>query len=1095
VTSRRMKATRALLAVAATALAGSAALPAASVAAEPVPAQCTAAPTFDSAVLSWDRFWVAVKAGDWAAVKADGTTSDKEALRAALGLLAPKAVASLGAGAATAGGGAEAGGVGGATPQGRNQSDVNLAYGDYLVRATADSPRVKVINKEIGKSSLGRRIAFYVVGTPTNINKLDGPDGDAAYWRGVRAGDIPEADGLEAAVSRPAFGWITATPHGAESAAGESITRELYELAARTDCGNVKRLVNMDLFIQLVRNPDGRDAVTRTTAFGFDPNRDFGTRNYVENDQFIPLMNDYPGLFFIDAHQQGGSAYFFPPNEDPVHHEISSFSLSTIQDKIGPSLQRAFNDTSTLYRNYNQYDLFTPEYGDTVPSLIMGAAGMTYEKGNAEVYSKQVYDHYLAIDTTINTIANDKIKTTQAWVSQWREAVQQGENCELQPNKLVSPLHDELTPIPAGKSVCGYFFRPDQHTGDVAKLLEEMEEVGVKVFKLNSPTTLSGVHEYGKDAATSTLPAGTLYIPMAQGMKHWIQAVMGENPFIPYPFYYDVVSWSYGLQRGLAGSGFLTEKGQVPTDLTQIGSPDLGGAPAAPQPVYAFNTDSAKGLALAADLLTKGVDVGRATKAFDADGKHYFTGAALVNGASAARADVDLPALAKSRQTPVYGLPSYPVARKAMTTPKIGLYTGATTIPANPLNLRTSGTGDPSPNTTGAADVTRGHCGLTTGASFCEALFTLREKDKMPAESIVPITSAQIEAGELVSGKYTALINPGYTIARQTAGNPTAVPPVPAVNSGSDEITAFVNGGGRYVGYGNGGTTTARNADLTNLSTNPVPSSMRTPGSTYDATFDTTDPTAWGFDLGGWIYRAASGDPMYDVSTLPGSGTVPASNSIVDYATDLNSDASLKGQKYGLSVNATGPGLLDGRPALVGSSLGSGRTTVFGWNPFYRAWKDQDERLVLNAAMYPTGAELPAGPAAPVTPAAIAAAPVALTQRTTVEAEPALPRAELPKPPKKAPKAKKAQHDTTKDFQLVVKAKYRAKLKKAVKAAKIPKAIRRKIVFKTSGKKVKLVTLSIRNGRTDDFHDRQEWVSSLMGQVKRQKVKVKVGQL
>jgi hypothetical protein len=1090
VTSRRTKATRALLALAATALAGSAALPAASVAADEVPAQCSAAPTFDPSILSWDKFWVAVKAGDWAAVKAPDTST-----QAALAALAPKAVAKLGAGAATAGGGAEAGGVGGATPQGRNQSDVNLAYGDYLVRATADSPRVRVINKEIGKSSLGRRIAFYVVGTPVNIANLDGPNGDAAYWRGVRAGDIPEEDGLEAAVSKPAFGWITATPHGAESAAGESITRELYELAARTDCGNTKRLVNMDLFIQLVRNPDGRDAVTRTTAFGFDPNRDFGTRNYVENDQFIPKMNEYPGLYFIDAHQQGGSAYFFPPNEDPVHHEISDFSLSTIQNKIGPSLQRAFNDTSTLYRNYNQYDLFTPEYGDTVPSLIMGAAGMTYEKGNAEVYSKQVYDHYLAIDTTINTIANDKIKTTQEWVAQWRDAVQQGENCELQPNKLVSPLHDELTPIPAGKTVCGYFFRPGQHSGDVAKLLEEMEEVGVKVYRLNSDATLNGVHEYGKTSASSTLPAGTLYIPMAQGMKHWIEAVMGENPYIPYPFYYDVVTWSYGLQRGLAGSGFLTEKGQVPTDITQIGAPDLGGAPATTQPVYAFNTDSAKGLALAADLLSKNVVVDRATTAFDAGGTSFFTGAALVSGSSAAKAGVDMQALAKARQTPVYGLASYPVARKAMTKPKIGLYTGGTTIPANPLNIRTGGTGDPSPSTTGADDVTRGHCGLTSGTAFCEALFTLREKDGMPADSIVPITSTQIENNELISGEYTALINPGYTIAREVAANPAATPPVLAAPSASNEITAFVNSGGRYVGSGTGGTTTARNADLTTLSTNPVPSSMQTPGSTFDATFDTTDPVAWGFDLGGWIYRASTGDPMYDAGTLAGAGTVPASTSVVKYATDLNSDASLKGQKYGLAVNATGPGLLDGRPAIVGSSLGSGHATMIGWNPFYRAWKDQDERLVLNAAMYPTGSEVPAGPAPKITPSSVAEAPVAPTQRTMVEAEPALPKSELPKPPKTAPKVAKVQHDRTKDFQLIVKAKYRTKLRKAVKAAKLPKAIRRKVVYRTSGKKVKLVTLTIRNGRTDDFHDRQEWVSSLMQQVTKQKIKVKLGQL
>ena len=122
----------------------------------------------------------------------------------------------------------------------------------------------------------------------------------------------------------------------------------------------------------------------------------------------VPEINKYPGVFFIDAHQQG-SGYFFPPNEDPVHHEISDFSLDFIQNGIGPALQRAFNDQSAQYQNYNSYDMFTPEYGDTVPSLIMGAAGMTYEKGSNEVYGKQVYDHYLAIDTTLNVTSDDKV--------------------------------------------------------------------------------------------------------------------------------------------------------------------------------------------------------------------------------------------------------------------------------------------------------------------------------------------------------------------------------------------------------------------------------------------------------------------------------------------------------------------------------------------------------------------------------------------------------------------------------------------------------------------------------------------------------------
>ena len=125
----------------------------------------------------------------------------------------------------------------------------------------------------------------------------------------------------------------------------------------------------MDFFLLPVRNPDGRDVIQRTSAWTFDHNRDFGTQNQIENGAFLPLFKQYPGVFFIDAHQTG-NGYFFPPNEDPVHHEISDFIVDYIGDLIGPAIRQAFNDQSIDYFNYETYDLFVPEYGDTVPSLL-----------------------------------------------------------------------------------------------------------------------------------------------------------------------------------------------------------------------------------------------------------------------------------------------------------------------------------------------------------------------------------------------------------------------------------------------------------------------------------------------------------------------------------------------------------------------------------------------------------------------------------------------------------------------------------------------------------------------------------------------------
>ena len=162
----------------------------------------------------------------------------------------------------------------------------------------------------------------------------------------------------------------------------------------------------------------------------------------------MPEINKYPGLFFIDAHQNTGN-YFFPPNEDPVHHEISDFSLDFIQNGIGPAIQQKFNDQSINYRNYNTYDLFTPEYGDTVPSLLMGAAGMTYEQPTGDAYGKPDL-RALPGDRHDGQrhVARQGRSCSTEWIKQWQESIDQGARCELQPNKLVSPLHDKIEQQP-----------------------------------------------------------------------------------------------------------------------------------------------------------------------------------------------------------------------------------------------------------------------------------------------------------------------------------------------------------------------------------------------------------------------------------------------------------------------------------------------------------------------------------------------------------------------------------------------------------------------------------------------------------------------
>jgi Zinc carboxypeptidase len=844
------------------------------------------------------------------------------------------------------GGPATGNGLSGATPSAKKTAQL-MAYVQAVKDAIAANPattgqRVAVKIYSAGTSVLGVPMSIVVIGTPSNIANLDAGRNDGAFWRGVISGTTSQAAALAQVGVRPGFGWITGTPHGNEPAGGEASVKELYDLTARTDCANAQRLANLDTFIQPVTAPDDRDHNTRTTAWSFDPNRDRGTIQMPENAVLFDDAVQYPGLFFIDAHQQS-SGYFFPPNEDAALHEISHFALDLINDVIGPNIQRRFNDQSAQYRNYNTYDLFVPEYGDTVPALLMGGAGMTYEKGSNENYGKQVYDHYLAMDETVTAVAAEKTRLMTDWVKQWQEAVDQGSSCKLQDNTQVAPTVIDLLDIgQAAKdqdpntSVCGYYFTPNSHSGDVAQTIKDLQRAGVNVYRLTAPLTIAGAHRFGNfnvTAAqggpspalteTTTLPVGTLYVPLDQPTKHWIQGVLGENPYLPFHYFYDKVTWSYSLLRGFAGNGFLTQKPPAATPMTLIGEPALGSAPASASAVYTFNTDSQAALSMVNTLLRQGATVYRGSAPFDSGGVHLASGAALVDGGS-----VSLPTItadAVQAQTPVFGLSSYPVARYALALPKIGVYTGATTAPTNPAF---HGTSD-------------GHC---TSTAYCEVMFDLTVREGIPVSQIGQITSTDLAAGVLVSQHYTAFVNPSSTIA---------------AGAGATALQAFVNGGGIYVGALAGGTTSARNAGLTAVNTNTI-SGLTTPGSTFDATWNTANPVAWGFDAGGWIYRETNGDPTYDPTTLAGNGTtIPAATAVSTYAPagDCGGPAGW-GNCYGYVVNANAT--LSGRPAVIDQPFGGGHAVLVGFDAWFRAWTTAEERLVLNAVLYPAGPSIPA---------------------------------------------------------------------------------------------------------------------------------------
>ena len=433
----------------------------------------------------------------------------------------------------------------------------------------------------LATSVQGRPLRYAIVGSPANVTAK----GLERVRRSAAALMDPRTSSAEAARiadADPAILWIAGNVHGGEESGTDAALRVLYELADRDDCAAARILSEAVVVILPTQNPDGREADTRRNAYGFDMNRDWFARTQPETDGKVEMLRRYPPVLFIDAHEMGNSAgYFFPPNADPVYHEIADQAVGWINDLYGAAMQDEFDSRAIPYFNYNVYDLFYAGYGDTVPANGFGAAGMTFEKTSSHPAAQRVFEQYLTQWTSLNQAAANKDSILHDWRASWVEAAAQGDTGVLEPNAVYEPGNAVVQEVPDIR-VRHYFLRADQpaKTREVRALVRRLQRMDVEVRRLTEPLAVGDYTPYGRAARTTTLPAGTYWVPMAQRQKHWAQSMLNENTYTPVGYAYDVVAWSNPLLMNVAGGSSGEVLAPSSDRVAPLPDPGVGAAPA-----------------------------------------------------------------------------------------------------------------------------------------------------------------------------------------------------------------------------------------------------------------------------------------------------------------------------------------------------------------------------------------------------------------------------------------------------------------------------------------------------------------------------------
>ncbi|HET9723859.1 MAG TPA: M14 family zinc carboxypeptidase [Actinomycetota bacterium] len=397
----------------------------------------------------------------------------------------------------------------------------------------------------------GRALRYAIVGDPANVT----PGGLAAVQDAVRALRDPATPVDEAAAlaaSTPAILWIAGNVHGGEESGTDASLEVLYELASRNDCAATQILDDALVVILPTQNPDGRNAETRRNAYSFDLNRDWFARTQPETDGKLEVLRQYPPVLFIDSHEMGSKTYFFPPNADPIYHEITDESIGWINGLYAPAIMDRFQAEKIPYFNESVYDLFYMGYGDTVPTTGFTAAGMTFEKYSGDPIWQRTHEQFVAMWASISAGAAEKDPILTAWHDAYVQAYQEGVDGVLQPNQVYNRHSEVVREVPTDP-VRNYFIRTDDpnNAAQADALVRRLQRMDVEVYRLTAPLEVDDFHPYGRAAEALVLPAGTYWVPLAQAQKHWVQAMLHEDPYTPFPYFYDVTAWSGPLLMNL----------------------------------------------------------------------------------------------------------------------------------------------------------------------------------------------------------------------------------------------------------------------------------------------------------------------------------------------------------------------------------------------------------------------------------------------------------------------------------------------------------------------------------------------------------------
>lgn len=548
-------------------------------------------------------------------------------------------------------------------------SDRNLFDYDQLIaycrQLDAASPRIML--KETGVSTMGKKIYILFISSPQNLEKLDRYKEInrklALDWKMADAGrDALIAEGK-------VFLLATLSMHSNEVGPSQSAPQIAYTLANTQDPAMLKCLDNVVFMMVPNHNPDGMQLVVdnyrkyKGTPYegsnypglfnkyvGHDNNRDFVTLTQQDTKVIANIYNNewFPQVM-VEKHQMGstGVRYFVPPMHDPIAQNVDEgiwnwswvFGSAMAKDMTAAGCSGVAQHY--LFDDYWPGSTATAEWKNIIGLLTEGASakGATpifIEKNEMKVGGKGLAEYKKSINMPLpwesgwwhlSDIVRYELQST--W-SLLRTA--SSNRAEI----LLFRNHMCRNEVLKGKTLApAYFVVPAlQHDlSELVALVNLLNEHGVNVSRLKEDLMWND----------KKLHAGDIIIPLAQPYRAFIKEVMEAQAF-PERHYtpggtliepYDITSWSLPLHKGLTSYEIpaVAENIERNMEPTPVPFTRMNAFPDHEKGYWVFSSANNESYRTAFRSITLGLQVTRTHASVTLKGKTIPAGSFIVSGA------------------------------------------------------------------------------------------------------------------------------------------------------------------------------------------------------------------------------------------------------------------------------------------------------------------------------------------------------------------------------------------------------------------------------------------------------------------------------